>query len=798
MSRVSTSVLPRAVGGALVVAALAFVAGPASAQQRRVDDAELELIEREVGQLERRYGALRAELSGGGLSRSPRLISERIAEGTYAYLTDNYERCALVFYSLLENADLQGDPRKDEAEWYLAECLFLDGNYIPAQGQFRKIVDSGATHRFYGDSLLKLIELYGRTGDTNQFNNYYNNFIRQAQDGSPTSLRIRYEMGKSLFRQGKFVEAQGILGAFPRGSTYTPQARYFSAAIHVRDGAAAAEAGDKQSAEQKYRHALTLFAEVLTLPVSTDEQREVMDLTRLATARLHYELGDIPSAIAAYSSIPSDSGYYVDALYEVIWANIERKQFEDALRGIEIFNLAFPGDIRDPALKLLAAHVRVRMEQWDQAVTRYRSAADDFRALKTRVDEILGSAADPMVFFNQLVDSERYVASADMTVPDEALDRARVDDRVDGAVRVASDLYRQQDDIVASTELLQQLGEALDRRAQGDLLQTYRLHRQQLESVESATLVLRSRALDFEVKVLRASLPAGSEAAVDAMQSHQNAAVGAAANLAQQQRDDLARAEAWGLQAQAVGTRIYHLELLIDEQKETLRAIEEYLVGARARNERTREQEMSAREAIDAERAELDQWTAELRQLKRRVDPRTLVLRLGKPADTKGASIDEARASLDAMESRTASARRSASGADEWLRRIDAIRSRLADLDRQGSESRSRLVTEEAKEIEAVRKELDFQTRMVASLDGEAKTINTANVSVSGRLGKQAFRDVGAYYEDMLARADMGVIDVFWYRKEQISGDKKKLARERARRLESLEDAFRSVLEEVE
>lgn len=790
----------RAFGRVFATGALLGLVCPATAraQQRRVDDSDLQLIEQEVGQLERRFASLRSELSGGGLSRSPRLTAERFAEGTYAYLTDNYERCALVFYSLIENADLQSDPRKDEGEWYLAECLFLDGNYVPATGQFRRIVDSGPTHRYYGESLLKLIELYGRTGDTNQFNNYYNNFIRQSQDDSPTSQRIRYEMGKSLYRQGKFAEAQGILGAFPRGSTYTPQARYFSAAIHVRDGAAAAQTKDEQVARQKYSHALTLFAEVLTLPVSTNEHREVMDLSRLASARLHYELGDIGRAIASYSSIQSDSKYYVDALYEVIWANVEQKRFEDALRGIEIFNLAFPGDSREPALKLLAAHVRVRMEQWDQAVSRYKGAADDFRALKTRIDEILGSNADPMLYFNQLVDSARFVAAADITVPEEARDRAQLDERVERAVRVASDLYRQQDDIKASSELLEQLGEALDNKSQGDLLQTYRLHRQQLDSVDSAVLVIRSRILDFEVKVLKATLPAGSTAAVDAMQSHHDSAVGAATQVAQGQRDDLARAEAWGMQAQAVTTRIYNLELVAEGLEANLRAIEEYLVGARARNERTREQEIEARSLIETERKDLDAVREELRILKRRVDPRTLVLRLSPARAPAGPTIDETRASLEAMEQRTETARRSTSGADDWFRRLDALRARLADVERQGQESRGRMVTEEAREVEAVRKELVFQQRMVGTLDTEADGLASSNTNVSGQIGKQAFRDVGAFYEDMLTRADMGVIDVFWYRKEQLSADKKKLARERAQRLESLEDAFRSVLEDVE
>ena len=145
---------------ALIVLAALWVPGPAGAQTARTGALEndLSLIETEVVGLERRLGALRADLSGGSLTRSPRKITERFNEAKYAYLVEQYELCAQYFFSLLEHDDLRGDPRRPEAEWYLAECLYLDGNLGPSQDQFRRIVDQGASHSFYGDSLLKLID----------------------------------------------------------------------------------------------------------------------------------------------------------------------------------------------------------------------------------------------------------------------------------------------------------------------------------------------------------------------------------------------------------------------------------------------------------------------------------------------------------------------------------------------------------------------------------------------------------------------------------------------------------------
>jgi tetratricopeptide (TPR) repeat protein len=810
-----------------LLAGCALLAGawaPTVAQAQRVDTTRLQFIETELGQLERRYLSLRAELSAGSLTRSPRLISERYREARYAYLVEDYERCALIFYSLLENDDLRADPRKPEGEWYLAECLFLDGNLLPAQREFRGIVDTGPDHAFYSDSLLKLIEIYGRTGEVREFNYYYNNFILQSRDNSPTSLRIRYEMGRTLYRQGKLPEAQAIFGAFPRGSTYTPQAGYHSGVILVRQGqesldeaedlevqGRAQAAGQATNAAiQKFQSAIRVFLEVETLPISTSAHEQVRDLTRLAIARLHYQNGKIPEAVGHYSRIASDSPMYSDALYELIWATIEAasqqerdfdrtRKYEEALRAIEIFNLAFPGDVREPALRLLGAHVRVRMEDYEEAIERYELAGEKFRGLKRIVDEIVGSDADSMVYFNQLVDDDKFVAEADLTVPEEAKRQAAADERVSEAVRISGDLYRQQEAIDDADILLSLLEEALYGSESVDLIQTYRLHRQQLSTADAASLLLRNRLVEFEMEYLAQVLPASSRGAIDAIQSARENASNSASGLALARQRTLDKSEHFTLQAQAVSGRLYTLELVVNDLLSRLVAMEEYLVDARNRGERTRESELEARKEIDRERSELNGVKAILVPLRRRLEPRLLTGRmLAESASDEGRMRREAGTSVSSVESRLSGLRRNADGDPDVLRRVDSARSRILALAGQAGETRRLLDDAEGREIGEIKREVDFQRRMVRNLDGEGEGIARDNERVSGRIGKQAFAEVAGFYEDMLTRADMGVSDVYWYRKEQTSQQRKSLLREKVKRLKALKKAFGSVLEEDE
>jgi len=768
---------------------------------------DLELVETEVVGLERRITQLRAEVSSGALTRSPRLTSERFNEARYAYLVEDYERCALIFYSLLENDDLAGDSRKEQAQWYLGECLYLDGNLVPAQNQFRSIVDEGSNHAFYGESLLSLIELYGRTGEVHEFNYYYNNFVRSSWENSATALRIRYQMGKTLYQQGKLGEAEGIFNSFPRGSTYTPQARYFYGAILVAEGLKASQEGEEAIATQKYQQAISVFRDVLTFPVSTSAHEEVVDLAHLAIGRLYYELGDIPRAITEYREISADSSSYDDALYEMIWANIEaaaqeeqpyareRKHLE-ALRATEIFNLAFPDDTREPKLRLLGAQVRQKMEQWDQAIEGFENASVHFSELTVALQGIVRSSSDPMVYFNQLVDDERYVAEAAQTVPAAARRKAKDDERVAEAVRISGDLYKQQDAIQESKDLLDLLNDALYGSEAIGLIQTYRLHRQQLASAEAAGLLLRSRLVDLEVLHLEGLVTGSSLKDLNAIRNQRQEAEGAASGLTRMRNSSVERQGAFNLQAEAVETRMYHAELMINDLLGRLMGVEEYLLGARKRGERTREEEVALRAEIDKERGVLTSMRDDLRKKKRRLEPRILTARLANQAtEGEGEMRGDARESLTALEQRLGRLRRSVSGSGgDFLQRLDSARSRLLSLDRVASDARKLMDRAESVEIDEIKAEVDFQRRMVDSLDTDSQQIAGANTGVSGRIGRQAFVNVATFYEDMLTRADMGVIDVYWYRKESTSLAKKETARERTRRLRGLRGSFESVL----
>ena len=138
--------------------------------------------------------------------------------------------------------------------------------------------------------------------------------------------------------------------------------------------------------------------------------------------------------------------------------------------------------------------------------------------------------------------------------------------------------------------------------------------------------------------------------------------------------------------------------------------------------------------------------------------------------------------------------RRSVSGGDEFFRRIDNDRRRLVDLEGLARQTRDLMDRAEAAEVDDIKAEVTFQRDEVSGLVKDSEVLGEENEQVSGRIGEQAFVDVADFYEDMLTRADMGVADVYWYRKESSAKARVQLSREKVRRLRALQDAFEEVL----
>ncbi|MDP6931700.1 MAG: tetratricopeptide repeat protein, partial [Myxococcota bacterium] len=214
----------------------------------------------------------------------------RYEDAVYAYLVGEHRRAANLFYTLVESGVLGRSALVNDSEWYLAECLFEMGNYGTATEYYRRILGKGSRHAFFADSVRRLIEIFGITGDQQSFTAIYGKYIRSGQVA--TTDAIQYAVGKSLYRQGDFDGALDALVTVQEGSSFYPRSQYFIGTVYTAWG--------------RLTEAVGPFERALAISPTNSQDREVVELANLALGRVHYELEDYARATDHYQDISSD------------------------------------------------------------------------------------------------------------------------------------------------------------------------------------------------------------------------------------------------------------------------------------------------------------------------------------------------------------------------------------------------------------------------------------------------------------------------------------------------------------
>ncbi len=813
-----------ALAGALALVTLLLSPLPSDAAPRTTGrgalnpSAHLDLTVEQLDLLERRVQLLQGAIEGRPMSRSPSEVKDLLFEANFAFLTEDYAQASLLYFSLLENGDLDSHPSKADAEYYLAESLFLGRNYYPAQAAYQEIVSVGAIHPHYDDSVMKLIEIFGFTGDVDQFNYYYNNFLQTTRAGTGASaLRVRYALGKTLYRQGKLADAKQMFADFPKGSTYTAQARYHYGEILVKEGFEAYQLGDAEGASTIYRSAIPVFEDVVQLPVSTDEQTLVLHLAWLALGTLHYELDNLQLAIEAYQNVPQDSEFFADALVQICWAYIRlgviaaedplvkpaeakqnaRENFQRAYRTIDLFLLAFPEDTREAELKLLMAHLQVKLEEYQEALDDYETVVEDFDAIRARLNHIVESDVDPMVYFNQLVD-ETFIVEAEYQVPELAARMARQDPRLNEAVEIASDLKRETREIDASQETVARLEEALRTERSGEMMTTYRARRQEIDGFDARILSMESDLVFIEANYLIDALGGERAAGVREIVT-ERAALGSQVNEVSslytdrtEYREDLESA------ARAIDTEAYKLEANVDDTLARLAGVELYLKNELATGFMTDAEVQGHKLVLDGIRRELTEASEGLADVHRRMDPRRVTAHLVTVGGAgEQSQRQSARAGIASLVERLVDYRSGVSRgtANEFFATVDDARSRLRRQRTVCSALLVDLERRESEEIAEISRLLDEERRALLGYEGDATAFARDSRDVSGEIAETSFRQVQELFADTVMQADMGAIDVYWKQKEDISEETATIRAELKDTLNQLKHMYEGLLE---
>src|SRR6185503_19187449 len=205
----------------------------------------------------------------------------RLVDAEVAYSLGDYAGASLALFELATKPG----PDRETATYYLAESLYQKGDRGAARAYFEQVVTAGnVSSKYYQPSLERLIEIAIAQKDT--------------------------------------AGAAPAVAALDRVS---PGLRQPSVAY---------------VAKKDIQRATEIFADLTGRKPKTNNDRRIVELSQLALGRLFYERDQQSKAIDSYLLVDRRSDLFPDALYEVAWVYVKAKQYDKALRALELLSLS--------------------------------------------------------------------------------------------------------------------------------------------------------------------------------------------------------------------------------------------------------------------------------------------------------------------------------------------------------------------------------------------------------------------------------------------------------------------------
>jgi tetratricopeptide (TPR) repeat protein len=710
----------------------------------------------------------------------------RLVDAQVAYGLGDYSGASLALFELASKPG----PDRETASFYLAESLFQKGDRGAARTYYEQVVTAtNISSKYYQPSLLRLIEIAIVQRDFASVAPHLT-----ALDRISAGLRqpsVPYVRGKLAYAQDKHDEAIAYFQEVPKGSDVELPATYYMATVYV--------------AKKDIQRATEIFADLTGRKPRTANDRRIVELSQLALGRLFYERDQQSKAIDSYLLVDRRSDLFPDALYEVAWVYVKAKQYDKALRALELLSLSDPQSTKTPTVRILEGNLRIRKAQMvrgaqiagtldnraqDNPATEYDKAAQVFSETHdmyvpsyAALSEMADGGTNPAQYLAQIAGRSEHVFQAAAPIPEAAIHYLREEPEVQRIVSVEIDLGDITSNMAETEATIARLEGVLAAGARTAVYPALATRRARIGAIQDDLIKLRNDLAEQQLRLVD-----GSAASLSAGRKQQFAAYvamptgGAAANerIAQaQERYDALEAtvteinDAIGAtQAMSVALRKYSIDTpeLPADQKRTL---------AGSLDDAAREAQSIEKELEQVERdLQIGRDLAGVGDESGPVRAARLQVKSAQDAEHRqlsglaGSSRDRGKSQKLA-----ASSDRAARSADQ----LQATEQEIDGLVEQGVKDIKVTLAQAKAELESYQAELDGYEAEGRSIGGE----------VLGR----SFKGVKAKFYDIVIRSDVGNVDVAWSQKEDTDDDLKRLNLSRQRELKQLRDEFKDILD---
>jgi len=759
----------------------------------------------EAERLERELATVEGELTRveSANREIPELFSigdrdERATWGAIYHLNREYTRASMALFGAVEPrvgedvTKLEGTAEYAESLFFLADSLYELGNVGAARVYFERLLRLKA-HAFHDDAIIRLMAIASNDGRFDDVDRYYGEY--QSVAGQRVPGQVRYLRARSLFRAGRDDGALQELALIPTGEAFDLRARYLRTAILTRQG--------------KVAEALGVVDDGLKQRAVAPIDDDVLEYLQLARARLLYELDRLDDSIDAYQEIGLDSRHLGSMLYEVSLTYVRRGQlalravegdglsdatrrekagieYRKALRQLDDLRSLEPNGERTVDIDLLAGSLVLQLRAFDDAEARFADVVSRYKAADRELERLANDETVREQILRDILALEQDPRAAlESPLPAVAARRTARNPDVARSLQVFKELKKTRAEVDEAEKLLEQLESMLasTNRSRAEVFGALQPAVGNSQSIANAAAGVRARALRLERSLARPSPDQQDQLKVIA--AERTEVERRLQSLPQTAEAVEARRRTYREGIETVERSLHELELLNARLRAGAVATG-WLAERDLSSPAQRELARGDARQVAQEAAANDVRIGELKGLAESL--RKLVMTSGGRGSGDEALRSRWQALADAEHALLQQARDPASAAVSA--RIDAIHERVGALAARNEAFRDRLdvavderITGALAIIAAEREALTGYRAALNGVDAHAADLRSAATGVAL---ERVRRDVA----HIVLRADVGIIDTAFARKQTETDQINGLQRARALELTDLTQAY--------
>ena len=774
--------LPAFITSILITGALA--GGLAAAEKAEAVLSDLSRIEAELGTLDASAADLDRKYKTASAETFMHSVQRRLMDAMLMYEFKSYDKAVVLFAELARIPEFKSHRDYWQVVFYLGESLYKLGNRNSAAAYFGSIVDANVPS-LAQPALGYLLDIAMSTRNYQLLNRYYR--ILDAIPAAQRTSALVYEYGKALYFQGGLDDAASEFGRIPVGDPYRARAQYYLGVVRSR--------------QNDFANALTSFRAAIEASRGgdNDDDREARDLACLGLGRLLEETGQFLEAVAAYQDVSRYSAHYDTSLYEMTWAYIKMSKFDRALRTLDTLILVVEDDDLRIQANILRGRLSIFLKRFDEADDAYQNVVEQFTPLKNELLAFMATRENVANFFKWLMAARNE--SQPRPLSERALLWMQADEKMTQMLSVFTDIREQKREVDEFERLIVRLRARLNSDSAIETYPNLSEAWYAVAEVENRLIFANSGVLNASRSLAKPTLGAEDKARLTSLWNTREALEKNFFSVPQTARDYAARRTAVARAFDTLDAELTIVEQALQEEIRDADIMYQWAVrdstGPDGKPKTVSDLERQRMQGIDGERKRLADLSVAVREARESLEVQRVVAGAGDEVLKGEADLKKRLLAAQATEAAAYTARRaSLSGtAVDAQARADELHGRITrQLERLAAIQAALLQRTRDKVVET-RREVDAEEAEVRAYSNRLSKAETQTMSVSEQVGSALFKLARDQIRETVLEADLGLIDIAWQKKQDVTTEIQNLNEARSSQLKQIEENLKGILE---